>query len=157
MNDADLRSTGEFAWRVFRPHGSLSYRWDGVLIEMEAHGPFNAEFLAALTAVQRPLLESLRAQAQRRADLVRFHGSCMASNGVMEVFAERLRELRSADLAPSAVCYVIDSEVEGARFMPPRFAACHAQAGIPFSVQGDLDNARAWALQHLMIDSGRRR
>lgn len=147
-------STTEFSWRVFRPHGTLQFDWDGMVIEMQAHGPFNAEFLTALKAVQRPLLEQLRGRGKPRADVVRFHGSCMASDEVMQAFTARLAELVGAGLAPLAVCYVIDAEVEAGRFMQSRFEACHAAAGIPFCVVEDLPAARAWTLRQIEAKRG---
>jgi hypothetical protein len=142
------RSSAEFATGVFRPHGQVDIWAEGLIVRLEARGPFNREGVQAMGMAMRDLFASVPVGG-RFGDILVMHGSLMASPDALASFEAFLQAMSQAKTAPVAVAYVAAPEVEGRSLMLPIYAEIYARHGRRFAAFEQLADAEAWVREQL--------
>jgi hypothetical protein len=132
----------------FKPHGRLELWSEGSVLRVQAEGPFNREAVLALGAAIKQFYQALPPE-QGFVYLLEFHSSLMASPEALAAFADFLKAMSSAQTAPKAVAFVVNTKVEGACLMLPLFARLYAAAGRDFASFETMAAAEDWLRQRL--------
>ena len=134
----------KFAKGAFRPHGNSSIHLEANIFRMETVGPFNREAVQAINATRDHLLTK-DPPSGKYAFINCWSGSLLMPldavdeyhRGVMSAYLNRF-------VPPSAMAWVVPTEVEGRSLMRPYFERIFADAKIPFEMFHDVESAEAW-------------
>lgn len=126
----------------FRPHGQMSVRQVGRVLECEACGPFNVEFMQAFN---RMWLAHLGTWAGEQAVVVytRWTRSLMATPDALAYYDKVMAGARQALPAGTVSLWCVPADVEGRAMMLPRWQAIMAAHGHPLEVVDNDAEGRA--------------
>lgn len=134
----------------FRPHGRVEMQIDGNVVRHIAYGPFNEELIIAYADIDASILSEMAGKG-RWVVLSEIKDSALASPQTLHEYTRYLKEISARGVAPCATALVIAPGVEGARIMTPMLIKCYADAGIPFRIFEQSEEAKAW-VQSMLND-----
>lgn len=145
---SDSIHSSNFAKGPFRAHGDLEIVPGGLLVCLEAHGPFNVEGVRAMHAARLEVL-ARNPPTTPYVHLTRIHGNVVMAADVLEAYRQGLEQAYTRYMPPLAAAWVPQADVEGLRFMLPQYQAALAAVGTQLQVFDDVAQAEAWLKQIL--------
>jgi hypothetical protein len=141
------RSTGQYDFGTFSPHGHADISFDGRIMRFESTGPFNRELMVAGGIAIRELVAECPPKGPW-AEIVRLHGSALIAMDVIAALDELITSLASEGIASTATAIIASSGTEGLNVMIKPYAAVYAAHARPFATFAVQAEAEEWiALQ----------
>lgn len=140
----------DFVDEKFPPHGDVKQSLMGQVIVDEAHGPFNRELLEQYEQKAAPLYMQAKA-AGKFVTLSLFSGSMMMGQETIAQFVNLAVNYVSHKIAPEAVAFVADDEVDGRDFMFPIIKAkVFDPVGVPIRLFTNRAKAELWLKEKIL-------
>ncbi|WP_372863358.1 hypothetical protein [Spongiibacter sp.] len=140
----DEYSTDDADIGKFRPHGRISFSFEGNLVVYQAEGPFNVELLEAFAQVEPEIIQRFQQRVGPWVEVIIFEKSSLAPDECIGVFGDYLKEMKANGLAPRASAMVIGKGVESSAYMNSCYEKCYREAGFEHRLFSNRDDALSW-------------
>ncbi len=137
------RSTDDYGYGRFRPHGSTEVSFDGRIMRIESTGPFNAELIVAAGMAMRDVLKEVPPTGPWW-ELVRLHDSALISMEVLPALEKLIIDLRQEGLRSEGTAIVAGLDVDGFKLMIRPYLAVYAAKGNRVKVFASYAEAEQW-------------
>ncbi|MFZ6747561.1 hypothetical protein [Undibacterium sp. Ren11W] len=145
--------TSEHAGSKFAPHGSISIKREESVIYYEIAGPFNLEVIRAFARTVAALLSSWTPQ-KPFVTVSSWSVSMMTSPDALSAYGQVLQKGRAHFPKEVMNIWYLPDELEGRRFMLPKWQALYEEHGYPLEIVNTLVQAHERAAWHLQQAAG---
>lgn len=134
--------------RGFAAHGNFRIWTEGDLLCYEVCGPFNLEFVHALGAARRQIVQGWNPQHPVGA-IVHWHQTALMTPEAFAAYADGFTQFNRDTLAVAALAWVADSTVEGMVLLRRHFEALFRKNAINFRVFDTLPAGKSWVTREV--------
>jgi len=136
-------TSDNFPPAVLWAHGTGDVRNEGNIVIYQAYGPFNLEFVQAMSSLRASIQSELVALGAW-GEIIVINDSAYATMDALTAYTKHLEGVNRLDIKSSYTAFVIGPEVEGRKLMAPLLVNCYAALDRTPPVFECLHDARRW-------------